>query len=128
MGGSKASNCSSTLTPKAPDMRLSTHSAHNAARRGGEFGITVSAQSRAGRCALKCDAAMKHFAFGGMRTAECQRIYRILSAPCRISSVIQVLVEGMTVNTIVVAQRARQVDDAALKPAVRPATSGSVTT
>ncbi|HEY6341643.1 MAG TPA: hypothetical protein VIY49_09140 [Bryobacteraceae bacterium] len=31
---------------------LSTDSAHNAARRGGESGIRVSARSRAGRCAL----------------------------------------------------------------------------
>jgi archaetidylinositol phosphate synthase len=36
-----------------PRTGLSTSSAHNAARRGGESRIRVSARSRAGRCALK---------------------------------------------------------------------------
>ena len=62
---------------------------------------------------LNRDAAMKYFAFGRMRTAKRQGIYQVLNT--RVRSVILVLVIGMLANAIVVAQRARRVDDAALK-------------
>jgi hypothetical protein len=43
---------------------ISTDSAHNAARRGGESGIQVNARSRAGRCALIANFLnQKHPAF-----------------------------------------------------------------
>ncbi|HEY6343798.1 MAG TPA: GNAT family N-acetyltransferase [Bryobacteraceae bacterium] len=41
---------------------LSAESAHNAARRGGELGIPVSARTRAGRCALTLVMSLATFA------------------------------------------------------------------
>jgi hypothetical protein len=54
-GTAKSAEFPPRLTPRPAACALSTDSAHNAARRGGESRIQVSAPSRAGRCALELE-------------------------------------------------------------------------